>query len=113
MIQRNDDGPIKRISGRGTVVVEGEEVGKVQYTLIVTEDVTFVPAEGESASEKHVSGEIALVERSGETPRKLDEFVDGELDLHLDDGTMLKVLITDRIPGGYLVEAQGDFQEMS
>ena len=110
MAQSDQDAPIRRISGRGTVFAAGEKVAEVLYTLTVTDDVTVVPAVGESGNEKHVAGEIAVVERSGETPRDLREFVDNGLDLHLDDGRSVEVMLTDRVPGGYLVEGQGAFQ---
>jgi hypothetical protein len=111
ILQNNAETPIKRISGRGELYVAGEHVAEVQYTLTITDDVTFVPAAGESASEKHISGEIAVLERAGEPARSLREFVDDGLDLHLDDGSILEVMVTDRVPGGYLVEGQGEIQD--
>jgi hypothetical protein len=112
MLQSNEDAPIRRISGKGTVSVAGEQVAEVQYTLTITDDVTFVPAVGESASERHIAGEITVLERSGEPPRSLREFVDHGLDLQLDNGTTVEIMLLDRVPGGYLVEVQGDFQEL-
>jgi hypothetical protein len=113
ILQSNDDAPLKRISGRGAVFVAGEKVAEVQYTLTITDDITIVPAVGESASEKHIAGEIAVLERDGEPPRSLREYVDAGLELHLDDGSRLEIMVTDRVPGGYLVEAQGEFRELS
>jgi hypothetical protein len=39
--------------------------------------------------------------------------VDDGLDLHLDDGSIVEIMVTDRVPGGYLVEGQGEIQDPS
>ena len=110
MAQTNS-APIRQISGRGELFAEGDSLAEVQYTLIVTGGVTIVPPPGEPVGEPHVAGEIAVLARAGEGPRDLREFSDIDMKLHLDDGRTLDISMTDRIPGGYLVEGQGGVEE--